>query len=244
MNRQSNRTPTWLVYERCVAAFTLKEHDDVEVTVQPNVKLIGHLSGTERQIDVLIDSRWNDGINRRIIVDAKEWKRKIDVKDVESFEGMMRDCQANRGVIVTTKGFSEAALRRAQDAITITILTLGDLEEYEWVYEPCYDECRRNTGKYSQRGMVLWATCLLLPYSEMAHIIQTGKCDGCHSFHVWCWECGLKFAVPDYRLVTCDCGHHWVSWLYNDEGTDRQSMNLMLRLDDEFGLILDRRAVR
>lgn len=243
MSKHPHNTPTWLVYERCVAGFALKQHDDLNVTVQPNVKLIGHLSGTERQIDVLVDSRWNDGIDRRIIIDAKERKRKIDVKDIEAFEGMMRDCRANRGVIVTTSGYSEAALRRAQDAITITILTLDDLDDYEWVYEPCYGECKANRHLVNQRGMVLWATCLLLPYSEMAHIIQTGKCDGCHNFHIWCWECGLKFVVPDKRLIKCDCDHHWISWPSENEGTETSSMNLMFQLDDETCLILDRRPI-
>ncbi|MEM7117594.1 MAG: restriction endonuclease, partial [Chloroflexota bacterium] len=140
--------PTWLVYERCVAALTTEQYDSLKFTVQPNVKLIGQYSEVERQIDVLIDSRWRDQIDRRIIVDAKYRKRKLDVKDVEAFEGMLKDCRANRGIIVCTSGYSKAAFRRAQDAITISIIDIDDLEEYDWVYEKCLGLCsQRHSSK-------------------------------------------------------------------------------------------------
>jgi hypothetical protein len=235
---ESKNTPSWLVYERCVAAFTLEQNRDLQVTVQPNVILVGRLSGVKRQIDVLIDSRWADGEDRRIIVDAKERSRKVDVKDIESFEGMMRDCNANRGVIVCSSGYTEGALKRAQDAITITVLRLEELDEYNWVYEPCVGKCDGNNS--SKRGMVLWGAYMGIPVDDGPMLIfQTGKCDGCHSFHVWCWECGSKFSVGDNAMYRCECRHEWVAYFSEEEN----AVLLTFRVDDDYGAVIDRRPV-
>jgi hypothetical protein len=236
---ESKSTPSWLVYERCVAAFSLEQNPDLQVTVQPNVILVGRLSGVKRQIDVLIDSRWKNGENRRIIVDAKERNRRVDIKDIESFEGMMRDCNAKRGVIVCSNGYTDGALKRAQDAITITVLSLEEFDEYNWVYKPCAGKCHGKSQ--SKRGMVLWAAYMGIPLSEDGPLLifQTGKCDGCHSFHVWCWECGSKFPISDNTLYRCECGHDWIAYLSREEN----AVLLTFRADEEFGVVIDRRPV-
>lgn len=66
----------WRIYERFVAKLMTDQaaHD---ATVIPNAKLTGHLSGTKRQIDVLIDSRHDHIAGRRVIVDAKRHKRRL-----------------------------------------------------------------------------------------------------------------------------------------------------------------------
>lgn len=209
MNK-SHPSPAWLVYERCVAAFVHERYGAVDIVVQPNTYLIGSFSKTRRQIDVLIDARWETGVGKRIIVDAKERKRKIDVKDIDSLIGMMQDCRANKAVIVTTSGFTEAAKRRAEDAVDIHILPLDVALEYDWVFEPCLGDCRHKFTK--TEGMVLWAEQILLGLrSGFWLTVQTGKCDSCHNFHVWCWDCGERFAVPNEHVITCSCGYQWAS---------------------------------
>ena len=83
----------WRLYERLVAALEA-ENSGIELSVTPNARIKGCISHKSRQIDVLIDARWGDDLSRRIIVDAKFHGRKLDIKDVESFEGMMKDCEA------------------------------------------------------------------------------------------------------------------------------------------------------
>ena len=153
-------TPSWLVYERCVAAFTAAEHGCSDVIVQPNVMLVGAISGERRQVDVLIDHRWSPEQSSRIIVDAKEWTRKVDIGDVEQFEGMMKDCRASRGVLVCTQGYTEGAVKRSQDAINIKILTSKDLDEFKWEYELCLGKCAVPKKRKQQRGAVLWTEYL------------------------------------------------------------------------------------
>ncbi|MEM7114396.1 MAG: hypothetical protein AAF614_18320, partial [Chloroflexota bacterium] len=72
-------------------------------------------------------------------------------------------------------------------------------------------------------------------------LLRIGKCDGCHQFHIWCWECGNKFAVPDNNFIECECGHHWIAWVNGED--ENLDMQLMLKYDDEFGILLDRRPI-
>jgi restriction endonuclease len=132
----------WRVYERVVAAFEAEKRG-MESSVTPNAWLVAAISHVERQIDVLIDLRWGDDeIADRTIVDAKNYAAKIDVKDVESFESMMKDGRAVRGILVCPNGYSPAAERRAQDAITIKLLTRSEVDEFDWAqYDVCLGEC-------------------------------------------------------------------------------------------------------
>ena len=73
--------PDWRIYERVAACFEMVEAG-MDVSVTPNASLIGSVSGVARQIDVLVEARWDEGVERRIIFDAKLRRRKVDVKDV------------------------------------------------------------------------------------------------------------------------------------------------------------------
>lgn len=207
--------PAWLVYQKCVAAFAHERYGSMDVIVQPNVKITGAISGIERQIDVLIDSRFGTDMSKRIIVDAKHRTSKIDINDVEAFEGMIRDCQASRGVLVSTAGYTEGAINRARELIDLNILSFEKAQEYEWVYAPCLTDTCNN-------GMVLWGSHLLHATQKgMWLTLQTGICDVCNSFHIWCWDCGEHFAIPDEAIIQCSCDYQWCSLIEeNEQGED------------------------
>ena len=84
-------------------------HTDMCVT--PNAQLTGRISRRKRQIDVLIDLRHDTDNSRRVIVDAKMRTRKIDVKDANSFRGLMEDVAATHGYLVCPNGHTKAAER-------------------------------------------------------------------------------------------------------------------------------------
>ena len=225
-----------------------EEREGVDVSVQPNVILTGALSGEPRQVDVLIDIRSCDmGPNHRIMVDAKLYRRRLTVKDVEAFEGMMRDCRAAHGILVAPSGWSPAAARRAQAAITIQLLTYEAALEFEYRWDPCLNhEC--SIGR-KRHGVVLWGEIQSGPFwSEepltMWVMVGTGKCADCHAFHVWCWDCGSKFAVPDDTEQECDCNRLWRA--QPDAATTRPtSMWLLMRSDHrEATMAFDRRPLR
>src|SRR5262249_5035699 len=150
----------------------------------------GRLSDKSRQIDVLLDLRHDTDNSRRVIVDAKRRQRKLDVKDVEAFEGLMKDVGAHHGFLVSSTGYSGAAQRRAQDAITISIVPLEHVEQIDPTRWP------RCLGAKCANGRVFWSgypelSMSLLPISSPKADVEkrtwlhyVGKCDQCGKFHM------------------------------------------------------------
>ncbi|MGA2675147.1 MAG: restriction endonuclease, partial [Terracidiphilus sp.] len=82
--------------------------------IMQNVAMKGTLSGRSRQIDIVVD-RLYEGTSMRVAVDCKCYKRKVNIKDVEAFLGMLEDLGIRKGALVTTKGYSKSAYNRAQN---------------------------------------------------------------------------------------------------------------------------------
>ncbi|WP_309894759.1 restriction endonuclease [Archangium sp.] len=233
MNKSRATSPPWRVYERLVALLQSDKASD-EITVVPNAHLIGAITGIKRQVDVLIDARVAEDVSRRVIVDAKFRKRKIDVKDVEAFEGMMKDCRAQRGIIVCANGFTQAAHRRAQRSITISLVpaeTVESLDIESWY--PCLGKCAME-ARGRTAGWVLYDRPLgLTQQNSPLTVLAVGKCDGCNDFHVWCWDCGAHFALRGEEADhTCSCNLFWLTERV-DEGFDEcgnllESIRLLL----------------
>ena len=236
---------TWRVYERIVAAAEAEECG-INLSVTPNARLLGKISGKQRQIDVLIDARWGDDLSDRTIVDAKLRSRPIDITAVESFEGMMKDCSAHRGIIVCANGYTDGAIKRAQNAIMIKLLRVDEIDEYSWAaYEPCMGKCAQASSCIG--GLVLWDGQHPLPLGPGWAIVFTGKCDVCHDFNVWCWDCGEKFALSPEDEYRCGCERVWVSAIEQEtdevERANLLAVHLLVTDGDEV-LALDRRALR
>src|SRR6266511_3891389 len=126
----SEARPAWEIYERLIARLMVDQLG-TDVCVTPNARVRGRISDAVRQIDVLIDARHDTDNSRRIVVEAKKRRRKIDVKDVEALEGLMKDVGATHGYLVAPTGHSPAAEQRAQEAITISIVPLEYIEQIE-----------------------------------------------------------------------------------------------------------------
>lgn len=238
----------WKKYERLVALICSEDFSGTDMTVIPNARIAGELSGTSRQVDVLIDHRFSYNRERRVIVDAKKYKRKINVKDVEEFEGMMRDCGASKGILVCPEGYSEAAHKRSQESITIKIVTIDELENIDLKHwDDCYsDDC----GKNGHRGLVLWDTNLGLTHSDgLISIFCVGKCDVCRRFQIWCWDCGQRFSLDDEdeHKCGCDAGRFWFTAIeedHDDNTGDTQKAVYLLLPGIRDVLVVDRKSLR
>jgi hypothetical protein len=98
--------------------------------IRHDVRLPGVLSGAQRQIDVLVEECLSCG-SVRTAVDAKHHGRRIDVKEVESFIGLLHDTQVQRGIMVSASGYTGAALTRAfRDDVDLD-LDIFTLEEFK-----------------------------------------------------------------------------------------------------------------
>ncbi len=112
-----------LVYEECNRVFHHCE-------ILHNIYVDGIFSRRKRQIDIQI--RDTDG--KLIIIDAKKYDKKIDVKIVESFIGMVKDVGGDVGIIISEKGFSKTAINRAhygEENIEVDILNLHELSMFQ-----------------------------------------------------------------------------------------------------------------
>mgnify|MGYP006424406617 CR=1 FL=1 len=121
----------WQEYEKYV--FKHIKNSFPNATCEFNSKLLGKYSQGERQCDVLVTQKVGDE-TLKILVDAKYYFKKIDVKAVENFISMCHDIFASQGILVTPKGYSELAYNRAENdpsQIILDILSLDDLQHLQ-----------------------------------------------------------------------------------------------------------------
>jgi tetratricopeptide (TPR) repeat protein len=121
----------WQQYEREIEEQFRQAYPSARITF--NAKLVGKFSRVERQIDLLIEELASD-FAFRIVIDAKHRGRKIDVGDVETFLGLMRDVEAHTGMLIALEGYTPAAVNRAHyddlDVI-LDVLNLDELKEFQ-----------------------------------------------------------------------------------------------------------------
>ncbi|MEX0596892.1 MAG: restriction endonuclease, partial [Candidatus Paceibacterota bacterium] len=82
----------WEKYEYQIFEKLEQEFPDAEII--KNAKIEGLFSKKKRQIDVLVKAQ----VIRKdvcIVIDCKKFSKKIDVKAVESFIGLLEDVKAN-----------------------------------------------------------------------------------------------------------------------------------------------------
>lgn len=121
----------WKDYEKEIYSIFRDEYPTSEIT--HNVHRDGRYSKVKRQIDILIED-YVAGNRMTIVVDGKYFNEKIDVKGVESFIGMLEDIGAHKGLLISQKGFSQAAKNRAHygpSEIELDVLNFEDLKAYQ-----------------------------------------------------------------------------------------------------------------
>jgi hypothetical protein len=85
-----------------------------DATVKHNDSIYGHIGERNRQIDVSIRSKIDDK-DYLIIVEAKDYKHKVDVKEIGAFKSIIEDVRADKGIMVCNQGYSKTALRFARN---------------------------------------------------------------------------------------------------------------------------------
>jgi hypothetical protein len=123
----------WREYEKTIHEYLTRQYPEFEIL--HNQTVLGKMSKSNRQIDILIEGNIA-GYHIRIVIDSKYYKdTKIDVKDVESFLGMLADCEAHKGMLISTKGYTKGAINRAfydsNKELELDILNFEDLKEFQ-----------------------------------------------------------------------------------------------------------------
>ena len=117
------------VFQECERVFRLQGAEVIK-----NTYLVGRYSGVKRQIDIIIKDFKDGEIVSDCLVECKHYAQKINVKIVDSFIGCLEDVGVERGLLVSEKGFTKAAINRAhkgKENIEVDILSLGDLQQFQ-----------------------------------------------------------------------------------------------------------------
>ena len=121
----------WRAYENEIHEHL--SHLYPRAAIRRDAQLLGRFSRVDRQIDILIEDEIA-GFYTRIVVDGKYFARRIDVTHVERFIGLLEDVRATHGLLVTSQGYSKAAIQRAYNHpkdILLDVLNLSELREFQ-----------------------------------------------------------------------------------------------------------------
>ena len=120
--------PKWKRFEKL--ATDIQKELSPNAEVEHDVRLQGHDSGTLRQIDVVV----RDHIGQYsflIVMQCKDEKKPLDVNVVGEFGAVIEDVKANKGVLVSSSGFTKSAINLARKK-GIDVFRLVDVENYDW----------------------------------------------------------------------------------------------------------------
>lgn len=121
-------SPKWKRFEDIAAQI---QHDlSPSASVTKNDRIMGRNSGVTREIDIAIRKTVGQ-YKLLIVIDCKDYKRPVDVKDVEEFMGLAEDVAANKAAMIGATGFTKAAKTRAKKA-GIDLHRIIDTEPHEW----------------------------------------------------------------------------------------------------------------
>lgn len=129
MSEPAGKGPKWKAFERAVYELQ-KTFSPEEATITLNDHIPGHDSHTERQVDISIRTRVAN-YEILIAIDCKDHSAPLDVNDVDAFGGLLRDIRANKGVLVSSSGFTKTALETARTH-GIDTLRYVDTESVDW----------------------------------------------------------------------------------------------------------------
>lgn len=116
-------------FEELVARFFEKVEGANQYRVVRNAKIEG--PDGPRQIDVLLEGTIGP-LNVRTIIECKDFKGKVPVGRVDELASKMNDVKAHKAVLVSAKGFSKTAIRKAE-RLGIELCTLAEALSEKWV---------------------------------------------------------------------------------------------------------------
>lgn len=125
---------SWNLYEHLVHEKFRELYPNADI--QYNIGIRGAKSKRSRQIDTFITNTIND-TTYRIVIDAKYYNKKINVRSVESFIAYLSDIGAEKGILVSGAGFSKTAQTRIDNDdsdIELRILTMEELPNFVGLY--------------------------------------------------------------------------------------------------------------
>lgn len=190
----------WQEYQEIVGK--LYEQAEGIGKLYKNITRPDKITGQPRQIDAWLEIE-TKGINLGILIDAKFYKQKIDVKVVEEVLALADAVGASSSIIVCSNGWTDPAETRAKfSGMSLRLLTLEEaveiIEPNKWILCPiCNNDCivLDQDGIVENNSMIFWWLA--------------GQCRECQTARIWCQDCGSKIIIPKGENYICPCGHKW-----------------------------------
>lgn len=174
----------WQRYQRQIYDKLRSEFPDCEI--QHDVRIPGRMSGIHRQVDATIRGNVG-GYNAFGAVECRNLSRPLDVTAVDQFRGFLEDIGADFGIMFTTRGYSEAALNRAEHAhIKLDLVSYVEIDVYHFEWGVC-DMCAAS-GR--PPPPIDFEPPVEVVKDGISTVLQIGRCSYCHMIHVKCGLCG------------------------------------------------------
>lgn len=127
-NQVMSSEPKWRRFEKLVAQVQQELAPNALVTHNDQIK--GYESEMLRQIDITVKQKIGQ-YDMLIAIDCKDYQTPVDVNGVGEFISLIKDIQANKGVMVAANGFSDTAKRVGVKA-GLDLYRLVDTETHDW----------------------------------------------------------------------------------------------------------------
>ena len=129
MTTPAQPDPKWKRFEKIIHAMH-QQLAPAGAIVTPDDKVMGCESQVLRQLDVTIRANVAS-YSLFIVIECRDESRPIDVNGIGEFATKLHDVKANKGIMISTSGFTEGAVTMAQ-ARGITTRTYIDTENTDW----------------------------------------------------------------------------------------------------------------
>lgn len=127
MNKPS-KEKKWKSFEKLV--YEIQSALSPKAKVTPNDFILGVESGKKRQIDISV--RENVGqFEILVILECRDLARPVDLPQVEAFVQKVRDVRANKGAVVSARGFTDGAMQLANHHC-IDVFGAIDTKSTDW----------------------------------------------------------------------------------------------------------------
>jgi hypothetical protein len=223
--------PKWKRLEQDIRDLCESASDrDEPATAQWNVVVPGQLSGTNRQVYVLVTGSVG-GEDIRIAVECKNYKRPVGIKTVEAFIGMLLDLDVHKGAMYAANGFTANACQRAAkqrhphlklydvDVARLAALDYSDLIEDSCPNPNCF------VGYVSFRE---WR-------DNLGQTLEFGSCGFCGTEAVRCPNCGSVTGFVWDHDQACDGCEAEFTIVRDRKGSETEGLVMNLnRSESEF----------
>lgn len=98
------------------------------IKIEKNVLLNGQ--DGKRQIDILMTAE-NGPLKTKTIIECRDYGKNLDVTHIDGLHSKMQDVAVHQAVLVTRKGYSEKARKKAK-RLGMLLFTLDEAKENDW----------------------------------------------------------------------------------------------------------------